>query len=245
MDYEEFLFSQNVVHLQRVMEDKQFNKKLRRIINEFLLLLSPYLQLQPAKKCLEWLIRRFEIHRFDLDALLQCLLPYHETQFFTRVIQLIDVNDTEGNTWEYLIPKLKKGNALNMKTLVKHCSENTNLLNFVYEMANNATKLMKKKPRSGLELIFSFYARVVSGVISSSDSGLSEHLIPFLMPMVETGLSSGSKHFICATYMILTMLVSNGVFKKKVRNDLLIHVIKVPNPIYTSNFYFKSCPFYI
>ena len=63
--FKEVLFSTNSLHTDRSMQDKTFNKKLRCKISNFLFLLSPYVQLKPAQKCLEWLVRRFLIHVFD------------------------------------------------------------------------------------------------------------------------------------------------------------------------------------
>jgi len=37
IDYQELLFSQKSIHLQRTMEDKSFNKKISKAIEEFLL----------------------------------------------------------------------------------------------------------------------------------------------------------------------------------------------------------------
>jgi len=227
IDYQELLFSQKSIHLQRTMEDKSFNKKISKAIEEFLLLLSPYLQLQAAKKCLEWLVWRFEIHNFDRDSLLQCILPYHETQLFGRIVQLVHESNY-GSTWEHLLLKLKGGGIVNTRTIIKHCRENTNLLVFVYGMAEKAVKLQKKKPKSGLGMIFSFYARTMCGVLGESSSyNLSESLLTKVLSMIHYGLASNCKDFICATYIVITMFASKSPLKRKALTSLIVHVLKV------------------
>lgn len=225
LDYEETFFSKATVQVQRSMLEKSHEKKLKKRISEFLILLSPYLQLQSAKKCLEWLIRRFEIHVFDKDALLQCILPYHETQLFARILQIVS-SEKIGSVWDHLLPKLKQGNTLNIQTLVHHCFENKSLLLFMCDMAEKAAKLMERSPRSGLQLMFSFYARLMCGVVDSITQ-LSEEKLSVFIPIIESGLTSGIEDYVCATYMLVTILLSKGQLKEKVTKKLLVQVIKV------------------
>jgi len=52
-------------------------------------------------------------------------------------------------------------------------------------MAEKAVKLQKKKPKSGLGMIFSFYARTMCGVLGESSSyNLSESLLTKVLSMI-------------------------------------------------------------
>ena len=44
---------------------------------------------------------RFHIHLYNVDTLLACALPYHETKVFVRVIQLFNLKDPT-NQWNWL-----------------------------------------------------------------------------------------------------------------------------------------------
>ena len=40
-----------------------------------------------AHKALEFLIRRFEIHKYNVAAVLGCILPYHSTRWSVRMVR--------------------------------------------------------------------------------------------------------------------------------------------------------------
>ena len=44
---------------------------------------------------------RFYIHLYNVDSLLACVLPYHETKVFVRVVQLLKIKDPT-NRWNWL-----------------------------------------------------------------------------------------------------------------------------------------------
>ena len=47
--------------------------------------------LKPAGKVLEWLIRRFRVQEFNIDAVVACILPYHETKAFVKMVSLLKI----------------------------------------------------------------------------------------------------------------------------------------------------------
>lgn len=46
---------------------------------------------------------RFHIHLYNEDSLIACVLPYHETRIFVRVIQLLKINNSK-HKWFWLLP---------------------------------------------------------------------------------------------------------------------------------------------
>ena len=46
---------------------------------------------------------RFHIHRYNEDALLACAMPFHESQQFVRVVQLLRIKDPT-HRWHWLFP---------------------------------------------------------------------------------------------------------------------------------------------
>lgn len=57
-EFQETLFNQASLTLERSVQSKEVNKKLDKSISLFLTRLSPYFLLKPALKCIEWLIHR-------------------------------------------------------------------------------------------------------------------------------------------------------------------------------------------
>lgn len=43
----------------------------------------------------------FHIHLYNVDSLLACALPYHDTNVFVRVLQLLKIKDAT-NRWSWL-----------------------------------------------------------------------------------------------------------------------------------------------
>lgn len=66
----------------------QASEKLDLAIASFLRLLSPFFLLKPAHKIIEFFIRRYQIHEYNVNDVVECVLPYHETNYFARMIQL-------------------------------------------------------------------------------------------------------------------------------------------------------------
>ena len=87
--FEDTLFHPRLRSWQRSLETAAVNRDLDRDIERLLLLLSPHLLLQPAHKVFEWLFRQLRIGDFNIDAVLRCVLPYHETNLFVRIVQLL------------------------------------------------------------------------------------------------------------------------------------------------------------
>lgn len=48
-------------------------------------------------------LARFHIHLYNPDNLVGCVLPYHETKLFVRVIQLLKISDPT-HRWHWLHP---------------------------------------------------------------------------------------------------------------------------------------------
>lgn len=89
----------------------QTPKQLRELdqsLVRFLRCLSPHFLMKPAHKCLEYLIRRFEIHLHEtcIEGVIECILPYHETPLFVRMVQLLRVPDN--SRWKFLLTGSRK-----------------------------------------------------------------------------------------------------------------------------------------
>ncbi|PIL25975.1 hypothetical protein GSI_11729 [Ganoderma sinense ZZ0214-1] len=92
--FEHSLFSDAAKSLDRTLLPKEQNADLNSTIAAFLPLLGPYLLDVPSGKVLEWLVRRFRIHEFNVSSIVSLFLPYHETPHFTKMVSILHVSDS-------------------------------------------------------------------------------------------------------------------------------------------------------
>ncbi|KAI0354312.1 hypothetical protein OH77DRAFT_530067 [Trametes cingulata] len=91
--FEHQLFSDAAKSLDRTLQPAEQNAKLDAAIAAFLPLLGPFLLESPSGKVLEWLVRRFRIHEFNVDAVVALFLPYHETPHFIKMVSILHIQD--------------------------------------------------------------------------------------------------------------------------------------------------------
>uniref|UniRef100_A0A8C4R077 HEAT repeat-containing protein 1 n=1 Tax=Eptatretus burgeri TaxID=7764 RepID=A0A8C4R077_EPTBU len=139
-DFGKSLFSTAAIGLERSVQGRETNKQLDGRIKLFLTRLSPFFLLKPAQKCLEWLVNRFHIHRYNEDALLACAMPFHESQQFVRVVQLLRIKDPT-HRWHWLFPLQKHKVPLARSTLVTHCYKDPVFADFLCCLAFQAVKV--------------------------------------------------------------------------------------------------------
>lgn len=104
--------------LDRDAQSRKMNAGLDQSIAGLLRALSPYFLHRSAHKVIEYLIRRFSVHEHNIDAMLECALPFHESTLFARLLQLMKVN---GAQWDWLKVAQKNGAPVARGTLVQRC----------------------------------------------------------------------------------------------------------------------------
>jgi len=58
------------------------------------------------------------VNEFNVDVLIACGLPYHATNHFVRLVQLLHLDNT---CWKFLSPMQKSGAAMPRALLVQRC----------------------------------------------------------------------------------------------------------------------------
>ncbi|ODQ64080.1 hypothetical protein NADFUDRAFT_53059 [Nadsonia fulvescens var. elongata DSM 6958] len=87
--FENSLFSDTSIEVDRLVQTAEQNQALDRAVDAFLSLIAPRINLQPAVKTLEWLVRRFQIHIHNADSFLLTVLPYYSSAIFLRVLDVL------------------------------------------------------------------------------------------------------------------------------------------------------------
>ena len=225
--FEIVLFSEELKTTDRSQQTANFNEKLNVKLKEFLIYLSPYFLLKPSQKTLEWLIRRFQVHIFNVDALMCCILPYHETKLFGRVIQVLTLNDSANQKWQWLNTIQKSGSSLSKQTLIQHCISDTSFLTLICEMIPDALQVHGGNGK-GLRVLFSFYASCLIGIIEVTPE-LTENIVAKVIQFIYKGLKSDCQEYKASTYVILSQLMLSATLDERVVKLLTERLCKVSN----------------
>ena len=93
-------------------------------------LLCPHL-LEPAThKVIEYLIRIYEVHVYQKETMLMAFLPYFETVFFLKAIQLLNLENDQ--VWGWLHQFAFTGTSIDKKTLITCLARNSGLVFIKY-----------------------------------------------------------------------------------------------------------------
>ncbi|CAI5770584.1 repeat-containing 1 [Podarcis lilfordi] len=220
------LFSQKSKGLERSVQTKAVNQQLDENISLFLIHLSPYFMLKPAQKCLEWLIHRFHIHLYNQDSLIGCVLPYHETKLFVRVIQLLKISDPT-QRWHWLYPIQKPGVPLARGTLITHCYKDLGFMDFICSLVTKSLKAFSLYPGnlSQLRVLFTFYASTIVSALGAAAS-ITDSLVSKLLPYIQKGLKSTLVDYRAATYMIISQLAVKMTMEVSLVRSLALQISK-------------------
>ncbi|KAA0725519.1 HEAT repeat-containing protein 1 [Triplophysa tibetana] len=225
-EFQETLFSQASLTLERSVQSKEVNKKLDKTISLFLTRLSPYFLLKPALKCIEWLVHRFHIHLYNQDSLIACVLPYHETKVFVRVIQLLKIDDPT-HKWHWLHGIQKPGVPLARGTLLTHCYKDLGFMDFICSMVTRSVKAYSEFFHDGnspqLRVIFSFYASTIVLGLDAVEK-ITDPIMAKLLPHIQLGLKSELLDYRAATYMIVCQLAVKVVMEAQLVDSLTVQL---------------------
>ncbi|CAG0890703.1 unnamed protein product [Darwinula stevensoni] len=223
--FEATLFNEASKTFQRAVQTSEDNKKLDKIINDFLLLLSPYFLLKPAHKALEWLVHRFYIHEFNKDGLLACILPYHDTRLFVRAVQMIRL---EGQ-WAWLSPLGREGIPLSKQVLFNRCAADLDFLQLVCNAMRRLVKKHKKINPGVLQTAIGFYTTTLIGTIRECKK-VKDTIVALVLPSVIQGLRSGLEDYVAGVYMVLAQLCRQTRLKTTFIDQLIQRIVMNLHP---------------
>lgn len=137
LSFQDSLFSPQARRTDREGQTPEENRTLNGRLADLLLLLSPHFMARAAHKVLEWLLRRFLIHRYNLFDVVATTLPFHDTAVWARLVQLLPVADT---AFAFLAGVRKTGAPLPRSVLVERCLTpgGIDLLDFCFQVARKS-----------------------------------------------------------------------------------------------------------
>ncbi|OUC50011.1 hypothetical protein D917_04858 [Trichinella nativa] len=240
-EFEMHLFDESILDLERALLTKDANEKLDETIEAFLILLTPYLLLGAAQKCLEWLIRRFRIYEYNVPAVLRCALHYHESNTFVRLLQTLAI-PKDDPLWNWLIPTQLTGQSIAKSDLCKECIKNPNLLIFLCDTVPILLKLARKYKwnLASFTIVYNFYASLIGSVIYFNNH-LTDEFLNQLYPYIIDGLNYHMLFVI--TIYIFDFRAARIISKKEEQLKFIEHLAEWNKQTDISNFFdvfFKS-----
>ncbi|NXU18448.1 HEAT1 protein, partial [Pardalotus punctatus] len=228
--FEEFqssLFSSTSKGLERSVQTKAVNQQLNKNISLFLIHLSPYFMLKPAQKCLEWLIHRFHIHLYNQDSLIGCVLPYHETNLFVRVIQLLNIKSPT-HKWHWMDSIRKPGVPLARGTVITHCYKDLDFMDFICRLVAKSVKVVFSEcpgHSAQLRVLLVFYASTIVSALGAAEK-ITDTIVSLLLPYIQKGLKSSVQDYRAATYMIICQMTVKVSVETSLVHSLMVQISK-------------------
>ncbi len=197
------LLSPQARRMDREGQTAEENRRLDETIAQLLLMLSPYFLLRPCHKVIEWLLRRFSIHRFNvLDVMAMCL-PYHETVIASRLVQLLVVERT---IFSFFDGVRKTGAPMPRSVLVERCAQSTNLLPFIFERVQASVAL--NVPNKAL---FALWGSVCVGVLRFRPT---EETVRAVLALALDGLVVQDANVRASSHMALAQICTSSVLEQ-------------------------------
>lgn len=216
--YEDALFSPAARDTDRTLLDQDAVKELDVSLDGFLLALSPYLLDAAAGKALEWLVRRFRIHEFNVDAVLRLFLPYHESPHFAKMLNILHVETSP--TWAFLEPFKNAAKSLPRAAFVTEMRKTTSVARFVASIHPDTVKA-----GCSSDAVISFNASVFLDFFAAADARvLNEETLAFLLPALVLPLTQGKVSQSCMMGSLLLLAALSQ--KCRLTTDALRSVIK-------------------
>ncbi|CAN6457927.1 unnamed protein product [Victoria cruziana] len=218
--YKDTLFSQKSLDMDREVMTSDENNKINSSISSYLRLLSGYMQLPSAQKTLEYLIRRYKVHIYNVDELVMCILPYHDTHIFVCIVQILDLR--KNKIWNFLEGVKISGAPMPRKTIVQQCLRDVGVLEAV------CSYVMPEKKFLHSQTVVCFCTALIVEIVGSMLS-LDNNLVKRVLPLVFASLNSSisSADYKAGAMMMVGVISSRAALAPGLVQDLIISLAKL------------------
>lgn len=226
-DFEGNLFSPQSRDQDREKLNKAQNEELDNVIEVFLQMLGSRLTLRPGVRALEWLVRRFRVHIYNIRGLLLTVLPLHETPLFHNVLSLIPAERLV-DEWKFLRPYHKAAAQLPRHTIVYAATNNEGFFSTFNNYTLSACRNEASHP--GLMRFWSgVVVEAVAGRLNQAKSGRLElqrqrieEVLHKVLPLLSEGLTpQSSPDLTVACFAVSVVLATSGMLEDTVLDSLM------------------------
>lgn len=219
-NYKNDLFSLKSKELDRELLTKDENDRVNVSVSSYLRLLSGHLQHPASLSTLEYLIRRYKIHEYNVEDLILCSLPYHDTHAFVRIVQLLKTGNSK---WKFLDGVKVSGAPPPRAVIVQQCIRDMGVLEALCNYASPTKKFQSSRP------VIGFCTAViveVLGCVTTIDSDTVKRILPFVVSGIQTGSKGGFDHK-AGSLMIVGFLACKIEFSPKLLKSLIRSIAEV------------------
>eukprot|EP00201_Polytomella_parva_P013393 CAMPEP_0175056442 /NCGR_PEP_ID=MMETSP0052_2-20121109/10671_1 /TAXON_ID=51329 ORGANISM="Polytomella parva, Strain SAG 63-3" /NCGR_SAMPLE_ID=MMETSP0052_2 /ASSEMBLY_ACC=CAM_ASM_000194 /LENGTH=563 /DNA_ID=CAMNT_0016321465 /DNA_START=80 /DNA_END=1768 /DNA_ORIENTATION=- len=212
--FSESLYAQASVSLQRDQLTQQSIDQLNNSVNAFLEILTNYFMDPDAFKALEYLIRKYKIHTFNVDNLLLCGLPYHTTSQFLVLLKIVDID----NSLFGFLAGVRQSDTpiLPRTTIAQRCLKDKALFHLIADAARRQSQSLLPSAA-----FLSFFAALACEVASaapalSAGASLRQEFVAQLLPYIVSGLEfNAASDYRSAVFMMLAELSGHVTFSSE------------------------------
>ncbi|XP_057972834.1 uncharacterized protein At3g06530 [Malania oleifera] len=219
-NYKNDLFSHKSRELDRELMGIEENNRINGSISSYLRLLSGHLQLPSALKTLEYLIRKYKIQVYNMEEMILCALPYHDTHVFVRIVQLLDTGNSK---WKFLDGVKASGAPPPRQVIVQQCIRDMGVLEVLCNYASPSKKYQPSRP------VISFCTAIVVealGSVTTVDNDVVKRILPFVVSGLQHGAKGGPDHK-AGALMTIVLLANRAALSPKLVNNLIRSIAEV------------------
>lgn len=217
--YNNTLFRDTSLEVNREQLTPKENDKLNKSISTYLRLLAGYLHLPSALKTLEYLIRRYLVHQYNLDELLLSALPYHDTHVFVRIVQLVNLGNSK---WAFLDGVKSSGAPPPRSVLVQQCIRDTAVLE---TLCNYVTPT---KEFSHSRTVVCFCTAVIVeclGAVPKLGTDIVQRVMGFVFDSLNPAMTR-DQNYKAGALMIVGVLATRATLAPKLVQNLIFFVAR-------------------
>ncbi|KAJ5138303.1 uncharacterized protein N7515_003151 [Penicillium bovifimosum] len=229
-EFDRTIFSEQSKAEDRGQMNLQQNKELDSAIEAFLALVGGRLQLSPAVKAVDWLVRRFRIHEFNTTAVLLTFLPYHTTPLFLNLLSILP----EGLPTTFKVLKPYQNGLINPPRHPLVHSAATNKA-FFAELNQYVLQVCRQEAQS--HALLAFWAGVVTEAVATMLDGARsgrretekrkhEDILLRVLPVLSAAFTmKKASELIVGSYMICVVLAQKAFLSDDVINGVMESVV--------------------
>lgn len=210
--FSDSLFSEASKDQNRMKMTNDESDRIDVLIQSFLQQISPMFLQTEALHLMEWLISRFQINEFNVDSIMECILPYHETKPFLKFVSILAISEL--SKWIFLKNAAEKKSPITRDLIVERCKSDRSLLHFVLKMMAHVTSGKIVHPT-----LSAFYVCILSQYVATK--AIVDNDLRDILPHTLAALASKNTDSVATAFMILTMIAKKTELEQSVLSDIL------------------------
>ena len=208
-------YEEEALEGDRALLSLEENDVLDGEIRAFLNLLSAYFMDTSAHKALEWMIRKYRIQVLNVDVLMQCILPYHDTVPFVRLLQIMNLRGASARHWNFLLEKQREASKLSRHFLALRCTVDGELLGLIYES-------VKWHVHNGFEHSISFFTLLTIDYLRCyEERKYDQNVVKRVLQIAQNMTCTENAKLQLSSYSILLSLVKHFEIDEQARTRYL------------------------